>query len=410
MFAVILLTKSKIKLIVPAKWILSLDIVQALNYGISHTKKHIVFFSKDLSALPNFQLLVQEVYDENMVCCYEAFLLHLFGKSKLILIFFFNKSINSTVYNIFVCIELIEDSYEDAVQYCSSRRHVLPAVYNFNLEKFHWGPRHTEYSICNSNNNDGVDQTANSNRPIKEEPKILYLNAPGLTLNVSDDQNESEMQLNIPADENGACSLQHNIDNEENQLDDNLANEIDAFEGDFDDNSNANVDVNDEINEDRVVIHQNNPFYQDIVNASTSAAFNSNEIDGDNTYNPFLSDSESNSTGEQQLISVDNGDIKRVTKIPYLNEPNIVYDLTDENFVAIRKELAIDHEDTNSDEEIEREFENLKKIGVVLPAPMKIESEVESNLEESSIVSTHDIVLGNIPRIIDVNILDILKL
>lgn len=80
MFAVVTLKPSKKKLIIPAKWIYSFDIVQALNYGLSKTKSHIIFYSQNLQIEPNFRLPVRDLFAENIDGCYQANIWYLMGK------------------------------------------------------------------------------------------------------------------------------------------------------------------------------------------------------------------------------------------------------------------------------------------------------------------------------------------
>lgn len=80
MFACIVLENSKQKLVIPLKWIYSIDITQIMNYGISHTKQHVVFYCNDPDEEPNFRLPIQNDFDENQNACYYARVLHIFGE------------------------------------------------------------------------------------------------------------------------------------------------------------------------------------------------------------------------------------------------------------------------------------------------------------------------------------------
>lgn len=79
MFASVLLSESRQKIVIPMKWILSVDIVQVFNYGVSHTKDHIIYYSQNLDDEPNFRLKVEDVF-EFKEGCYEARILHAHGK------------------------------------------------------------------------------------------------------------------------------------------------------------------------------------------------------------------------------------------------------------------------------------------------------------------------------------------
>lgn len=80
MFAVVILNISKKKLVIPLKWVYSFDIIQSLNYGISHTKNHLFFYSKDSTIEPNFRCAIKTAFDEENNSCYYGKILYVFGK------------------------------------------------------------------------------------------------------------------------------------------------------------------------------------------------------------------------------------------------------------------------------------------------------------------------------------------
>lgn len=80
MFAVVKLSQSTEKLVIPVKWIYSFDIVQALNYGLSKTKSHIIFYSPNLQAEPNFRLPLRDSLENGSDGCYKAHFKYLLGK------------------------------------------------------------------------------------------------------------------------------------------------------------------------------------------------------------------------------------------------------------------------------------------------------------------------------------------
>lgn len=79
MFATVILTASHVRLVIPLKHILSLDIVQIYNRGNSRTKNHIIYFSPDDSEEPNFRLPLRTEFDQNIPACYWAKVLNIFG-------------------------------------------------------------------------------------------------------------------------------------------------------------------------------------------------------------------------------------------------------------------------------------------------------------------------------------------
>lgn len=80
MFVTVILVDSLERLVIPVKYILSLDIVQIYNRGISRTKKHIIYFSNDDTDEPNFHLPIRSEFDANRPACYYANILNVFGK------------------------------------------------------------------------------------------------------------------------------------------------------------------------------------------------------------------------------------------------------------------------------------------------------------------------------------------
>lgn len=80
MFAAIILIESKEKLVIPSKWIYSLDIVQVFNIGISHTKTHKIFYSPNLNDEPDFKASLEREFTIQRKCCYEAKIYRFFGK------------------------------------------------------------------------------------------------------------------------------------------------------------------------------------------------------------------------------------------------------------------------------------------------------------------------------------------
>lgn len=81
---VILLTEPKQLTVVPMSWFSSLDIVQIFNRGVSHTKKHRLFFSPNQNDEPNFKLPVQNHFDQDMAANYEGKVLSVWGNLLII--------------------------------------------------------------------------------------------------------------------------------------------------------------------------------------------------------------------------------------------------------------------------------------------------------------------------------------
>lgn len=77
-------TNGNVKKEIPFTWIHSIDIVQVFNRGISHTKKHLIYYSEDKSDEPNFKLPVRDIFDENNGGCYYAYILYSAGTYLLL--------------------------------------------------------------------------------------------------------------------------------------------------------------------------------------------------------------------------------------------------------------------------------------------------------------------------------------
>lgn len=80
MFAVVILTQSKVKLVIPIKWVSSLDIIQIFNYGVSHTKDHLIFYSSVDDDDPDFGTEKKREFVMNDIGCYDARIMSIWGK------------------------------------------------------------------------------------------------------------------------------------------------------------------------------------------------------------------------------------------------------------------------------------------------------------------------------------------
>lgn len=88
-----------------------------------------------------------------------------------------------------------------------------------------------------------------------------------------------------------------------------------------------------------------------------------------------------------------------------MKKASLFIEVIDDDFVALRQQLAVDHEDVDSEEELKAEFDFLLQSGKTLPHPIKLEAQTD---EENDCDSTEDVVLGEIPRKKCVSILCIL--
>lgn len=70
-----------IKKEIPMAWVYSLDIAQVFNRGISHTKNHLIFYSKNKDDDPDFKLPVRDFFDDTVdFGCYYAKIRECAGK------------------------------------------------------------------------------------------------------------------------------------------------------------------------------------------------------------------------------------------------------------------------------------------------------------------------------------------
>lgn len=72
-----------IKKEIPITWVHSLDIVQVFKRGISNTKNHLIYYSKNKNDDPNFKLPVRGTFDDTAdFGCYHAKIREVAGKCK----------------------------------------------------------------------------------------------------------------------------------------------------------------------------------------------------------------------------------------------------------------------------------------------------------------------------------------
>lgn len=113
--------------------------------------------------------------------------------------------------------------------------------------------------------------------------------------------------------------------------------------------------------------------------------------------NPFL-EGEYDFVGHPEINNFEhNINIKVEKPIQFLNEECAI-EIIDDDFVALSKQLAVDHEDVDSEEELNAEFDFLMQSGKTLPKPMKIEPVTDDGNGLDDYDSSKDVVLGIISR------------
>lgn len=82
MFVTVVLIYSKKKLVIPIKWVYSLDILQLLNGCNIRDRVYTIYYSTDLTSEPNFHLPISIHFDEVKPAIYKAQVGRFFGKSN----------------------------------------------------------------------------------------------------------------------------------------------------------------------------------------------------------------------------------------------------------------------------------------------------------------------------------------
>lgn len=97
-YAVVLLVKSRKKIVIPEGWIKDLTGAKLKNYGVNANQKFLIFWSNDkvsgavtgegipnLAFEPNFSAPLREAFDIDIVACYISNVIKYFGKQKTFL-------------------------------------------------------------------------------------------------------------------------------------------------------------------------------------------------------------------------------------------------------------------------------------------------------------------------------------
>lgn len=304
---------------------------------------------------------------------------------------------------------------------------MLPAIYNHNLERYHWHLPGAANKVAAEN----ADEGANANVQIKKEPGVLFLNAPGLILQLADDDFDDDEREPLHDDDERESlhdddELQPLLANDNEREPLHFIDEYIDNGGAEGPNENETFDCfqtngmlpNDETFENECHSLTKKKQSLEIFDESTNP-FLTNDIDAvvavSNPNNPFLDWEEQQSLFAIGLNnpSIDNDEdipIKTEDTLVFLNEPTTVIDLTD----VVRSELAIDHEGIDSEDEIKNELDVLIKSGKVLPQPKIVKEEAEedaSGNEDARIAvvttmavdNTNDTVLGTITREVNVS-------
>lgn len=81
LFAVFYLTEAKERVVGRVDWIYGLDLAKTLNNRINRNQNLTIFWSKDLTKEPIFNVRFREQFNENEESIYRARILKCFGES-----------------------------------------------------------------------------------------------------------------------------------------------------------------------------------------------------------------------------------------------------------------------------------------------------------------------------------------
>lgn len=86
MYFVVILTQSKKKLVIPARYVYELDLPYALSFGVNKKVNHLVFYSQNEQDHPFFNAEIKETFNELESGCYFARIIRCFGKNLYVFI------------------------------------------------------------------------------------------------------------------------------------------------------------------------------------------------------------------------------------------------------------------------------------------------------------------------------------
>lgn len=129
--------------------------------------------------------------------------------------------------------------------------------------------------------------------------------------------------------------------------------------------------------------HQINPFFDDDFLGDVNHV--ADDDSGD--LMPNISAEEDENASEPQ--------IKQEQKINFLNLPDELLDISDDEFDALRDEIAYGNGE-DSFEELRNEFDNLIKNGIKLPAAIKEEPAEEKSVVHLNVVAENNVLSGEL--------------
>lgn len=377
MFATVILVGSLERLVIPLKYILSLDIVQVYNRGISRTKKHIIYYSSDDTDEPNFHLPIQDEFNANEPACYYAHILNVFGKFEIEM-----KHKNNLMSHCYNRTYYFIDTKEHALQYRTGRK-ILPAIYNSNAERFHWDPPNIAVTTTGAvelidapetprqRNGDATESNASTSSNRISGANVPEANQNSVQpVNVSTDRNnEADIESDNSFQEANDSLNAVGLNDDRDEADDNgleLSNYVNDNEAD-DVASNDSLRSENTAGLDRIVARLPNTASDDIDSHEMNQD-DSNLGEAAQDTDP-LQEAETHANGVQ--IKKENAFDGSIISLSDDSSDNLVPN--DDEFEDLRNVLAYNSDD-DVDEQIQKEFDYLVSLGK-LPMPMLVKDE-----------------------------------
>lgn len=81
-FLIVRLNINNIKMVIPVRWCMRLNLITSVNDRLNANKKRVIFFSPDERDEPDFRLPISEKFDKLNSGCYYGHAIKLFRKYK----------------------------------------------------------------------------------------------------------------------------------------------------------------------------------------------------------------------------------------------------------------------------------------------------------------------------------------
>lgn len=291
------------------------------------------------------------------------------------------------------------DSYDQGVKFLYTQRDIVPIIYNENLNRFIFNQHDNLLeleNVADTEENGASIENTDVYESLAQPPKEEIGN--GSVIEISA---ESELDLN----ENYESTHSSNVGN--------ISLVRSSREEFFECSDPSLFDESGLIN---IIENEKNVVYTSVENDEAGRQDENSETSRthDEIYLERTNDENASITEPQE--------IKKEKTVKYLNLPDEVLDVSDEEFEALRQEIAYSYDDNDdSFEELKKEFDGLLAEGYKIPMPIKeepVDIGHESNhlvpnistnfirLEYPNSIVEYDMdpVLGTMPRMVNVSI------